>query len=712
MANGIVHKKLLGDPAASGAYLPFALSKLRELRKTGLPYITQTYQVDGFDVNVVIMGGEEYVTISGCSIKMESGNIFLGDFNVKYLQQIDTCKIYRGNYAAAAALDDKRVSKPLMDYSKVYAMPVPPPEPDAKPYDPLDEESIPGKTSRAHLDLLEKKAILNGMQVSRFTGKTRLLVQAILGSNPLRFKNLLLDGAFGISGQHAVYRDNHFVYWLINVGSSRPHAIKLEFNPCGEAIRKKLKEGKLSAAAADVEEAYMFASLKIYKKGDVEERTASNYTEHFLTYGTYPEFGTPLCWGWNFSRSTGKGICVKLRRQSNTNPLDELNEGSVARMTFSSGSSEGAPPSVSILISGTAMFQLERYESTLYSIAYGVNTPTFGRLKTNLVPCEAPVYAFYDINDVEKIFYFRREYNNTPVIPTTIPTLYACGFDANSAKSEGHAYTSTVTMFCGAGEEVFATSINGLNDYESEMITVPGGIDINQDIQQSDAPSYPHYVLSCESPLPDLSGLGTGPGTYWTAHIALKPINNKSTTKTKIGAKDRSVFLLVSVSCPNCVYIGSRSAKYTNDTVNETTYTGSFGIADYVGYAERPGGGNNTNAYPSWYGKLISPQWGTTSVIDSLDTVQEMVEMEINIAVEGYAYSGPIHHVKVGGSKSTTNLYDEWNYVLLPDEEFKRTYFAKESYNGSCQYLNSYQNGHYTVVGGGYLDATNYIGYA
>ena len=56
-------------------FLPFARSRIKALRATGLRYATQRFSIDGVDIGVRIVGDHEYITLIGGKLKILSGVI-------------------------------------------------------------------------------------------------------------------------------------------------------------------------------------------------------------------------------------------------------------------------------------------------------------------------------------------------------------------------------------------------------------------------------------------------------------------------------------------------------------------------------------------------------------------------------------------------------------------------------------------------------------
>lgn len=70
------HKIVLGGEI----YLPFARSCVAKLKKLGMPYADQSYEIDGVSIKVRIEPGHEYIRIEGGSdaLKMDSGIVDVG----------------------------------------------------------------------------------------------------------------------------------------------------------------------------------------------------------------------------------------------------------------------------------------------------------------------------------------------------------------------------------------------------------------------------------------------------------------------------------------------------------------------------------------------------------------------------------------------------------------------------------------------------------
>lgn len=69
------HRLILGGEQ----YLPFARSRIKALRATGLKYASQQFEVDGVSIKVRIEPEHEYISLSGSSTKILSGVIKYGE---------------------------------------------------------------------------------------------------------------------------------------------------------------------------------------------------------------------------------------------------------------------------------------------------------------------------------------------------------------------------------------------------------------------------------------------------------------------------------------------------------------------------------------------------------------------------------------------------------------------------------------------------------
>ena len=69
------HKLIQGGES----FLPFARSRIKALRATGLKYASQKFEIDGVSIRVRIAGEHEYIELEGSSVKILSGAIKVGE---------------------------------------------------------------------------------------------------------------------------------------------------------------------------------------------------------------------------------------------------------------------------------------------------------------------------------------------------------------------------------------------------------------------------------------------------------------------------------------------------------------------------------------------------------------------------------------------------------------------------------------------------------
>ncbi len=176
-------------------YLPFARSCITKLKRLGLPYASQSFEIGGASIKVRIEPGHEYIRIEGGVIYMESGILDLGGYHVAnrltYLpaklrftpevarNEADVrLKAYRPNakprkikdadisWSAAGCSPSKRTNEVLIETMLG---------------NPIEFTSDTADFCEPMRMLIYKTLMLNA-PASIFTGKLKLMVQAIYGS--------------------------------------------------------------------------------------------------------------------------------------------------------------------------------------------------------------------------------------------------------------------------------------------------------------------------------------------------------------------------------------------------------------------------------------------------------------------------------------------------------------------------------------------------
>jgi len=203
----VEHRLIKGDDG-SEKWLSAARGFVARLKKLGLPYASQSYEVDGASINVSIEPGHEYIRIEGggfCLLEMDNGIVDLISTGENSPNRFAPGILYETSHAAAynAAFilgadgwRRKPATKPvtsagqlsgIVSAGKTFVGKVPV---DAKPalsYSPATQGVDQGGGITAYEDvtdddmLYQNKLVTSQCPPSIFTGKCRLYVQSMYG---------------------------------------------------------------------------------------------------------------------------------------------------------------------------------------------------------------------------------------------------------------------------------------------------------------------------------------------------------------------------------------------------------------------------------------------------------------------------------------------------------------------------------------------------
>lgn len=194
-------------------FLPFARSRIKALRATGLAYASQQFEIDGCSVKVRIAGEHEYIKLDGGleTLLMDSGVVDLGylylapyadcaiastDYKTAYDASFSTAKSFASKVLGIAAtwrVNPSKLSAGQFS-GDVYKGPafagrLPPPADPARSFcaqwklpDNPDAPKVRARDSKDDM-LLKKKYNATECPPSIFTGKCRLYIQAMYGQH-------------------------------------------------------------------------------------------------------------------------------------------------------------------------------------------------------------------------------------------------------------------------------------------------------------------------------------------------------------------------------------------------------------------------------------------------------------------------------------------------------------------------------------------------
>lgn len=204
------------DSAENWKYKPFAESCIVKLKKLGLPYADQSYEVDGVSIKVRIEPGHEYIRIEGelLPIAMDSGVVDLinvganveARFAPGVLYQSTQTAAYKANFtrpvnggktnpsdsAAGQFLGYLRASSAKVRgtvFDKAYSF-----YPRNKVLSAPGAEPVTWGADPQDAAVWAKKYAVNKCPASMFTGKCRMYAQAMYGRPLYKRNGLDADG--------------------------------------------------------------------------------------------------------------------------------------------------------------------------------------------------------------------------------------------------------------------------------------------------------------------------------------------------------------------------------------------------------------------------------------------------------------------------------------------------------------------------------------
>lgn len=299
-------------------YLPFARSRVRALKALGLPYVDQSFEVDGVSIKVRIEPGHEYIRLEGNpTAYLESGQLewtFPGELNPErydpakwHFLDIPTTDKYLG-WAQTSPPKKTGTQKNKPDlYEGMPSI--------AVGYPQGEDADKNAETKAKYADTtIVKKLIANYFPASLFSGKMRLFIQAQYGGQekiqPYGLEIGLVGtsavlkyrGKKGATVQFGVY--SHISpgiftapdgnYWLLSITNPtgflyQVDAYPISTSPAASGMKQRLKESSMTDDERRKIEAYLFAEAYI----DVDRPTRigafTGRMESSIGYG----------WKWN-----------------------------------------------------------------------------------------------------------------------------------------------------------------------------------------------------------------------------------------------------------------------------------------------------------------------------------------------------------------------------------------------------------------------------
>ena len=347
-------------------YLPFARNCVQKLKKTGLRYASQTYVIDGVNINVRIADGQEFIRIEGgeTTVYMESGKLLwtfphpesqyrYDPANWDFLD-INTDASYLGYIKFAASSvpssgrdGDQKNKPPLANQQESKAIGFDRVVLGESPTQAqIDAAAIKDAETKqaAGEDTVMKKLVAGFFPASLFTGKMRLFMQAtygaktaigkyplsleLMGSSVLLWYNsngLKLQFGFWSHKTPGIYTAPDGTFWLLDITIPYGDVVVTSYPITPGAnvkgLVKRYKEGKFTGDEKTKVEAYIFANSVI----DVSKPVVVG------SHTTAAASGGAMAYGWKFNTggdtakivvSTGSGAGITARWTSYTVTLN------------------------------------------------------------------------------------------------------------------------------------------------------------------------------------------------------------------------------------------------------------------------------------------------------------------------------------------------------------------------------------------------------
>ena len=433
-------------------YLPFARSRIKALKATGLKYASQKFEIDGVSISVKLVGGEEYIRIEGGSIEIAMDS---GVFNVHAIGEAAPARYFPGilyESGSALAYNQKFVfgEKPELGRTN--------PEKGSKgqlsgkvnkakdfkgrileqqAFAPIRVDAVPQtdpptKVPSLNDDSLHYKKVTGVLcPASIFTGKCRLYVQAMYGlplyeydqggnlektNTPMEvesstsaapelrlpayvrkdkpaYQPILLSSSCGVwldkeSGRH----------WLMKPTNGELRVYRLISSKEGEKLRKFLIPKTGPKALNELDREHLEAYILAHSLPDVENMQIAGSVGGFGTYSM--GYG----WHWNWDGTRADIVTNSIFPQDNRNSAMRSTHYRITPSVLrSQNDDEDDKFSVALeVIEGPKDWAVYRTYWTITEPDYSTYTPTKTTPNATIpFECDAPFYAFYDRNELK-----------------------------------------------------------------------------------------------------------------------------------------------------------------------------------------------------------------------------------------------------------------------------------------------------------------------
>lgn len=345
------HKLITGGEQ----WLPFARSRIKALRATGLAYASQKFEVEGALVEVRIEPGHEYIRIEGGEPEayLESGQLswaFHAQYDPKWAEpatwkfmDIAPTSTYLGRIIAGGPDVGKQTNDPALTEGQ-YSLAIG--YPKAKTGSAPERETKDAQTEKDYKDVtLAKKGIMTMYPSSIFSGKMRLFMQSIYGAKAPQKKEDLpflfddtLDmpvGMFVGRGPNGggmlrvrpesmgIFTAPDNTYWLLDINSGPGKVLVNKINTDAvQGLVKALDKG----ADREKTEAYIFANSYIEIPIEQSKQLWANGSFQMAP-------GSELAYGWKWNTDGSKASIVVHEMRGGTIPTTRLHAYTV-HLTF------------------------------------------------------------------------------------------------------------------------------------------------------------------------------------------------------------------------------------------------------------------------------------------------------------------------------------------------------------------------------------------
>jgi hypothetical protein len=272
-----------------------------------------------------------------------------------------------------------------------------------------------------------KYDLIRYVKCSHFTGKTRLFVQAILGSRPDRIwflpeiynlaptnKIVYIDGKV-VTESTGIFVDENDVYWLVTpaISGGSVSFNEILFDEVGGFFKQ------LAKLTSDVDDKDRYESYAFSRSTLADGRQTSSAIASIT--------GAPLAWGWHFNWDGTSAVITTIEDDSG----NALVESRVYTLSVHSGE-----PLPTATLSGGAVheFKMNEGEAKIF-----VPTP-LGHARVDFIYrvggieySNIPIYAFYSRDGTLKSFDY--SYSTEPgyTDPGYTPSVCGTGTDSSTA---------------------------------------------------------------------------------------------------------------------------------------------------------------------------------------------------------------------------------------------------------------------------------------